>query len=377
MAEYIADLIADTVDDSGRIDYRTIADTVTNDGRIDEVLALETTNIDVRKVQHLLQTDDFYNNIERHELNRYVMDRYGNYPLEYDYKDPEPDPTLANSMTSSAYSNVFKIKYNQIYKVLSEGYDSVYTQSVIRDAYSANDDFKIIDSDDPFAVFKSMYDTNLSTYELLKRMDRIYLRNGGTSSDALVVKYLTVPEEATSDQISQEQIRDLIQDVRDINKELAETDNSKVNRVMIISFNRLSSSARNTISNMSYYTEKRSGTVVEHRIAYELFYHNQLIYNVLKSTFVPVHVKLTDDQVVELFSKTGWTRDTLQGISNQDPIVVYQGFKVDDIIKIYRKSHSTTEIARYSVAYRVVRPIPLFISVDDTKQNRFVDMLTE
>src|SRR5690606_41156773 len=55
----------------------------------------------------------------------------------------------------------------------------------------------------------------------------------------------------------------------------------------------------------------------------------------------------------------------------------YQCFKVDDVIRIYRKSHANTEIARYSVAYRVVRSTPLFISIDDIKQNRFIDMLTE
>lgn len=377
MADYIAGLIANSTDDNGRVNYREVADIVIANGRADEVIGLVSEDIDVRKVQHQLKTRQFYSNPDQHELSQYVQSKYGNYPLEYDYRDSLPDPTLANSMTSSVLSNVFKVKYNQIDKVLFEGYDGVYSQTAIENAYYDYDDFELIKSDDPFSLFIERYSNELSLYDLLAKLDRVYIRSNGDTADVLVVKYLTVAENAKSDQISQDQIQELITDVRDINSELTDSNKGRVNRVMIVSFNRLSSSANVTISNMSYYTERRKSTVIEHRIAYELFYHNQLIYNVLKSTFVPRHERLSDGEVLELFSRTGWTRDTLQGISYQDPIVIYQGFKVDDVIRIYRKSHVNTEIARYSVAYRVVRSTPLFISIDDIKQNRFIDMLTE
>lgn len=377
MADYLTQLINSNTDDNGRVNYRVVADTVTADGRSAEIIALQSNELDVRKVQHLLKVSQFYQDIETHKLNAYVSQNYGNYPPEFDYRDAPPDPTLNNSMTSSALSSVFKVKYNQIDKIWNEGYDGVYEQTAIADSYYNDNDFELLDSADPFSLFIERYGEDLSMYNLLAELDRVYLRPNGGTNDALIVKYLTVPEDATSDQISQDQIRELIQDVRDINAQLTDNGVGRVNRVMIISFNRLSSSANTTIGNMSYYTEKRESTVVEHRITYELFYHNQLIYNVLKSTFVPVHEKLSDGEVLELFSKTGWNRDTLQGISYQDPIVIYQGFKIDDVIRIYRKSHTNTEISRYSVAYRVVRPTPLFISTDDIKQNRFIDMLTE
>lgn len=373
MTDYIAALISDNTGDNGRVNYSIVADTVETDDRVDEVTSIETDDIDIKKVQHLLKTRQFYDNVEEHELNQYVQKEYSHYPVEYDYRDSAPDPTLANSMASSALSNVFKVKYNQVDKVLFEGYDKVYNQTAIQDAYFDDDDFELVESTDPFSLFLERYGQDLSLPELLHELDRVYMRG----DDALVVKYLTVPVDASSDQISQDQIRELIAEVRSINTQLTDSGAGRVNRVMIISFNRLSSSANITIGNMSYYTEKRESTVIEHRISYELFYHNQLIYNVLKSTFVPRHERLSDGEILDLFSKTGWTRDTLQGISYQDPIVIYQGFKLDDVIRIYRKSHANTEIARYSVAYRVVRPTPLFISTDDTKQNRFIDMLTE
>lgn len=344
-----------------------IAEQAYDAGLMEEIMNMD--NESLRSLQQLIQVTDFYANPEDSPLTRYVRDNYSDFPTVFNFEDSTSDPSIGNSMVSSLLSTVFRVKYNQILKTLFEGYENIVNITG-DDMYSNIDDIHLIDSVNPFQTFLSEYVNGNTLHDLLMRLNRVYQNS---STDVMLVRYMSAS--STSSQIAKEQIQDLVSEVRSINEQLY-TQNLKIGRVMLISFDRLSSHASTMISNLSYYTMSAQDEVIEYRIKYELFYHNEMMYNILKSTLVPVHERLSDSEIQELFRKTGWNRNTLQSISYQDPVVLYHGFKVDDVIRIYRTSHANTELSRYSVGYRVVTPTPLFVNMDDGKTNRFIDTMT-
>lgn len=354
----------------------SLAERLYDENRLDEILNIPSERItdNVRKLQHLMKVTDFFDRPEDSPLTKYIQENYSDFPSDFNFSDSAPDPSISNSMVSSLLSTVFRVKYNQILKVMFEGYSRIVNiEGQDSDIYQNIDDILLVESDNAFRMFMNKYVNGNTLHDLLSRLNRVYRNDEGS---VMLVRY--IPASTDSSQISKEQINDLVAEVRSINKQLYSQD-LKIDRVMVIAFDRLSSHASTMMSNLSYYTmstgDSPDSPVIEYRIKYELFYYNEMMYNILKSSFVPVHQKLSEDEVQELFRRTGWNREILQSISYEDPVVVYHGFKVDDVLRIYRKSHTNTELARYSVAYRVVTPTPLFVNMDDSKSNRFIDMM--
>ncbi len=73
-------------------------------------------------------------------------------------------------------------------------------------------------------------------------------------------------------------------------------------------------------------------------------------FNISKHNIVPKHEILTSDQKKEVLEKYGITLKQLPRITDKDPMVKLLEAKIEDVLKITRKSETAGE----SIYYRVV-----------------------
>ncbi len=72
--------------------------------------------------------------------------------------------------------------------------------------------------------------------------------------------------------------------------------------------------------------------------------------DITKHTFVPKHIKLTEEEVNEILKKYNVSLKQLPRISGKDPAIKEMELKKGDVIKIIRNSKTNKE----SLFYRVV-----------------------
>jgi DNA-directed RNA polymerase I, II, and III subunit RPABC1 len=83
----------------------------------------------------------------------------------------------------------------------------------------------------------------------------------------------------------------------------------------------------------------------------EIFLKKNMIFNVTKHCYVPKHILLKEEEVIEVLEKYFTTKNKLPKLLKTDPIAKYYGMKYDDVCKIIRKS---PEVGEY-IYYRVVK----------------------
>lgn len=73
-------------------------------------------------------------------------------------------------------------------------------------------------------------------------------------------------------------------------------------------------------------------------IKIEIFYYNELIFNITKHEFVPKHVLLSENEIKELLYKFKISKYNLPKILETDPVSRYYGANKSDVFKIYREN---------------------------------------
>jgi DNA-directed RNA polymerase I, II, and III subunit RPABC1 len=84
----------------------------------------------------------------------------------------------------------------------------------------------------------------------------------------------------------------------------------------------------------------------------EIFWLNNVIFNITKHILVPKHIKMTEDEVKELMEKHYIVSKSVFPVMNRDdPIAKYLNLSSGDVCKIIRKSQTSGEY----ISYRVVK----------------------
>lgn len=344
---------------------------------------------DLRRVIHMIIQDE-----EDKEFEDYLELYYGNYPKSLNFLNAPKDPLANLDLSDSVMTTVFKVKYNQIERIINSGYNFAY-ESLIQSRIRGDDlksfdpvtiqklleenprenledyenpvDFEIVRGgySGAFTVFLENYKDTQRLSRLLLYLDRVYVSDDRKS--AMIVKYIS---RSDSLNISRDRIKAMVAEIYAIDQEMQTFFGIPIKNALIIAFNSMHSRSIMTLQNMNYFVEE--STKIVHNISFEITYHTRLLINVTKSFLVPQHDKLSEEEVNDLLQKTGWTRDSLQGISYKDPVVLHYGFKIGDIIRITRLSNINTQLLQYSYAYREVRNIPMYYSSDKTKSERIM-----
>lgn len=341
----------------------------------------------IHKLSTLKGESDFFDN--------YILENYGSYPEELNFNQADKDPLANMDIVDSIFTTTFKVKWNQILKVINLGYiyeiDSLILndppelksfapleiQSFLEtnkcegdniDSRIINLDSEIIDGGykNAFNIFKSRYEKMTKLSSLLAKLDRVYLHEDKDS--LLIVKYIC---KADSLNITKDQIKYLVSQIYAVDQEFQTCFSLPISKAIIISMNPMHPRSIVTLQNMSFFTE--GSTKMIHNINFNIMYHTQLLINVTKSFLVPKHEKLNKEEVSNLLEKTNWKIDNLQGISYKDPVVLYHGYQIDDVIRITRTREMNTQLMKYSYAYRVVRNIPMYYSNDKSKSERIIN----
>jgi len=93
---------------------------------------------------------------------------------------------------------------------------------------------------------------------------------------------------------------------------------------------------RNNVDDEITISQKRNLDSIFGKIDYEIFYIDELVFNVTKHHYVPSHVLLSEKESEIIFSSYG---KNLPLIDKSDIIVRYYGGKIDDIFKIIRSNN--------------------------------------
>ncbi len=73
----------------------------------------------------------------------------------------------------------------------------------------------------------------------------------------------------------------------------------------------------------------------------------QVKIDISKHSFVPAHIKLTDEEVQQLLMKYNISIKQLPSIKKTDPSIRELGVTIGDVIKIVRKSSTAGEYSFY------------------------------
>ena len=133
-------------------------------------------------------------------------------------------------------------------------------------------------------------------------------------------------------------IRDLINELYDTRKDIPSYLNVKNNdEIIFVISGKIS-------KNLKQYKNKLFNN---NKIFISFYNYKNHIYNILNHSFVPKHVKLTDEEKNELIEKYNITNmKNLPEISVYDPVAIRIGLRPGDICKIYRDS-TTSIITKY------------------------------
>ena len=93
---------------------------------------------------------------------------------------------------------------------------------------------------------------------------------------------------------------------------------------------------RNNVNDEITISQKRNLDSIFGKINYEIFYIDELVFNVTKHHYVPSHVLLSEKESEIIFNSYG---KNLPLIDKSDIIVRYYGGKIDDIFKIIRSNN--------------------------------------
>lgn len=317
----------------------------------------------------------FYQRYLAHYMKNRLQSRHPETIARMIGYKPDPDMNFADPPSANhGYSGhdselltmLFELKFNQIRRVKTIGYNIPPGEQAI------------LDAEVPYHAYLEMLNRKLSVMmrsediasllpeTLMILNNEIYENDRGVR---LPVFYLTKTE--TTKQVNVNQIREITGEIARMVRE-----GNVFERFMIVSLNRLASVAReflNSIRYLSVASDTPDGPPIELRnVRFDIFVGSDLLIDLPSVMLVPEHRKLSDIEVENLFENTGWNRDKLQGMSIQDPVARYYGFDVDDVIEIKRVSATNSEIADHSYAYRVVRPLALFMSADETFMNKYL-----
>lgn len=84
----------------------------------------------------------------------------------------------------------------------------------------------------------------------------------------------------------------------------------------------------------------------------EIFWLNNIIFNITKHVLVPKHIKMNEEEIKELMDKHYIISKAVFPVMNRDdPIAKYLNLSSGDICKIIRKSQTSGEY----ISYRVVK----------------------
>jgi DNA-directed RNA polymerase I, II, and III subunit RPABC1 len=82
----------------------------------------------------------------------------------------------------------------------------------------------------------------------------------------------------------------------------------------------------------------------------EIFWLNNVVFNITKHVLVPKHIKMTDDEIKALMEKHYIVSKSVFPVMNRDdPIARYLNLSSGDLCKIIRKSQTSGEYTSYRV----------------------------
>jgi DNA-directed RNA polymerase I, II, and III subunit RPABC1 len=82
----------------------------------------------------------------------------------------------------------------------------------------------------------------------------------------------------------------------------------------------------------------------------EIFWLNNVVFNITKHVLVPKHIKMTDDEIKALMEKHYIVSKSVFPVMNRDdPIARYLNLASGDLCKIIRKSQTSGEYTSYRV----------------------------
>lgn len=286
---------------------------------------------------------------------------------DMNFDDPPRMMIAQYGHDSELLSTLFKLKYNQILRVQNLGYRI------------PRGEMDIIESDRPYEKYIEMLNRKLM---ILMEIDDIstvlpetlMILNNEMYRDSedviLPVFYLTKTE--TTTQVNVKQIREITDEIINMIQE-----GNRFERIMIIAMNRVATFAMDLIKSINYLSvpsgqdDDDVPTELE-GIKIDVFSPSNMIFDLNSINIIPEHRVMSQAEVDDLLDQTGWELNDLQGISIEDPVVIYHGFNIDDVLEIKRKSAVNSEISDHSYAYRVVRPLPLMMSADETMMNKYL-----
>jgi DNA-directed RNA polymerase subunit H (RpoH/RPB5) len=114
-----------------------------------------------------------------------------------------------------------------------------------------------------------------------------------------------------------------------INNYITKLKNENLNLVLVIL-------GRNNVDDEITISQKRNLDSIFGKISYEIFYIDELVFNVTKHHYVPSHVLLSEKESEIIFNSYG---KNLPLIDKSDIIVRYYGGKIDNIFKIIRSNN--------------------------------------
>ncbi|CAB4253622.1 similar to Saccharomyces cerevisiae YBR154C RPB5 RNA polymerase subunit ABC27, common to RNA polymerases I, II, and III [Maudiozyma barnettii] len=81
----------------------------------------------------------------------------------------------------------------------------------------------------------------------------------------------------------------------------------------------------------------------------ETFNEDSLIVNITHHELVPKHIRLSEEEKVELLKRYRLKESQLPRIQRADPVALYLGLKRGEVVKIIRKSETSGRYASYRI----------------------------
>lgn len=113
-----------------------------------------------------------------------------------------------------------------------------------------------------------------------------------------------------------------------------------VNTAIIISNSKLSSSAQ--------------ALLIQTNLDYQFFMEDEFYINPTQHLYTPLHVKASESERKQILKELNVEVDKMSNISVHDAIVKYYGWKVGDLIKIYRDDSYVEVLDKKSLKYKIV-----------------------
>lgn len=219
--------------------------------------------------------------------------------------DPIPE-----KYQNTTLSQIRRVKLTQVEMLLDRGYEIPEYE------------LKLLENG--IEYFESYYKSK--DEPLMESLNQIYYRQGVP----LAVYYL---RKAGVKQVGVDQITEIIQ-AADVHRDW----------VLIVSADPLSPEAQKTVA--------AQNQIGGH---YQVFYFNQLWFNVTKHRLVPKHEPLSLEKTQEILKRNNVDADKIPVIKLDDPVVRYYGLVVNQMVRIVRYSVTPSTDVTVSHYYRIVK----------------------